>query len=117
MYSFVHVEIPTTNLTAAVTFYGGLFDWKFEKFFGDEYLMIQLADGTEIGGLTKIDSIPFNGKFVNYIAVPDVGAALAKAETLHGKVIQPKSELPEGKGVFAVIQSPDGFCIGVWAQA
>lgn len=117
MYSFVHVEIPTSNLSAAATFYGGLFGWKFQKFYGEDYLMIRLADGTEIGGLTKIDHIPYNGKFVNYVAVPDVDAVLAKLERLGGKLVRAKSELPEGKGVFAVVQSPDGFCIGLWAKA
>ena len=29
MHTFVHVEIPTTDLKKAMSFYGPLFNWRF----------------------------------------------------------------------------------------
>ena len=51
---FVHVEINTTDVGKAKTFYGKLFDWKLEDVpMGTEtYTMIRVGDGIG-GGLMK----------------------------------------------------------------
>ena len=51
---FVHVELNTTDLNKAKTFYGKLFDWTLEDVSapGMEYTMIKPGKGTG-GGMVK----------------------------------------------------------------
>jgi uncharacterized protein len=117
MYTFAHVEIPVSNLKQASTFYGALFHWKFHELFGDDYLLIQTPDGQYIGGLSRVNAIPVVDEFYAYVEVEDVDAALKLSEKLGGQVIRPKTELPEGFGVYGIFQSPDGYRMGVWAKS
>lgn len=116
MHTFAHIELPALDLRKATEFYGPLFNWKFRKFYGDDYYLISTADGALIGGMTKISEIPRISGFYNYVEVEDVDAALRKAERLGGTVSRLKSELPEGMGSYGVILSPDGYPLGVWQK-
>jgi predicted enzyme related to lactoylglutathione lyase len=116
MHTFAHIEIPTLNLDKAMSFYTGLFQWKYQPFFGDDYRLIVTDRGEMIGGLTRVDEIPFLEGFWNYIEVDNVDHALALAQTLGGRVIRPRSELPDNFGVYGVLQSPDGYNFGVWEK-
>jgi len=116
MHTFVHVEIPTTDLKKAMSFYGPLFNWRFEQFYGDDYMMIFTGDGVQVGGLTKIKEVPLLEHHYSYVEVPDVAATMARAESLGGTVIRPLTELPGGLGAYSVIQCPDGHRIGVWSK-
>ena len=52
---FVHVELVTTDVKQAKSFYGSLFDWKLEDVPMDSgmiYTMIRVGEGTG-GGLMK----------------------------------------------------------------
>jgi len=117
MHGFAHVEIPVLNMERAVTFYAPLFGWTLRKFFGDDYLLISDGNGNVIGGLTKVDDIPRISGFYNYVEVEDIDATLAKAERLGGRATRQKTELPENMGYYALIQSPDGYPIGIWSKA
>lgn len=117
MYTFAHVEIPVLNLKQASTFYSALFHWKFREFFGSDYLLVQAPDGSFIGGLSRVDAIPVIDEFYSYVEVGNVDESLSLAERLGGQVIRPKTELPEGFGVYGIFQSPDGYRMGVWAKA
>jgi predicted enzyme related to lactoylglutathione lyase len=116
MYTFAHVEIPALDLRKAASFYGALFQWKFQPFYGDDYLMIYAPDGTEIGGLTRVDDVPYINGFWNYVEVDDVDRIVELAQNLGGKIVRPKGELPDDHGFYAVIQAPDGYNLGVWVK-
>lgn len=116
MYTFAHVEIPTTDLNRAVSFYHALFEWKFDHFYGEDYRMISTSEGVQVGGLTLVKEIPRIVDFYNYVEVKDVETAMVRAERAGGIIIRPKTELPAGHGAYAVIQCPDGYRIGVWAK-
>ncbi len=47
-----------------------------------------------------------------YVAVPDLAACLAKAESLGGKTLVPPTEIP-GMVTFALFQDPEGNPIGL----
>lgn len=117
MFTFAHVEIPVLNLKQAATFYGALFHWQFKQFYGDDYLLFATPDGQYIGGISRVGQIPVIDEFYIYVEVPDVDAALAMAEKLGGQVIRPKTELPEGFGMYGIFQSPDGYRMGVWMKS
>lgn len=116
MNTFAHIEIPTLDLRKATEFYGPLFNWKFRKFYGDDYLMISTSEGNAVGGLTRVSEIPRISGFYNYVEVEDVDAALRKAERLGGTVSRLKSDLPEEMGSYGIILSPDGYSFGVWQK-
>jgi len=116
MYTFAHVELPVLDLRKASAFYGTLFPWKFQPFFGDDYLMIMAPDGREIGGLTRVDDMPYINGFWNYVEVENIDRVLEQTQNMGGKVVRPKSELPGDHGFYAVIQAPDGYNLGVWSK-
>jgi len=117
MYTFAHIELPTLDLRQAADFYGALFQWKFQAFYGDDYLMIHTQDGQEIGGLTRVDGMPYINGFWNYVEVADIEKTLALVQSKGGKIVRPKSELPSNHGFYAVLQAPDGYNLGIWCKS
>lgn len=116
MHTFAHVEFPVLDLRRATAFYAALFQWKFQPFYGNDYLLISTADGIEIGGLTRVDEIPYINGFWNYVEVGNIDKILELAQNHGGKTVRPKSELPGDHGYYAVIQAPDGYNFGVWSK-
>ena len=116
MYTFAHIELPVLDLQRGAEFYGALFGWKYERLFGNDYLMIRTAEGQEIGGLSRVDGIPQILGYWNYIEVPDIEKTAKQAQSLGGKIVQAKTELPNNYGSYAVIQAPDGYNLGIWQK-
>ena len=112
---FVHVELSSTDVGAAKTFYGKLFDWNLEDVaMGPDatYTMIKVGDGTG-GGMMK-QMIPGAPSFwLSYVLVDDIKAATAKAESLGAKVMQGVTEVM-GMGWLSVIVDPTGAALGLW---
>ncbi len=111
---FVHVELMSTNVGKAKTFYGKLFDWKLEDMdMGDmTYTMIKVGEGTG-GGLMK-NPMPNSGSmWVAYVNVDDLKAATAKAKSLVATVIKDQVEVM-GAGSFSIITDPTGAMLGLW---
>jgi uncharacterized protein len=112
---FVHVELSSTDLGKAKTFYKSLFDWKLEdvEMGGDmTYTMIGVGDGTG-GGMMK-QMIPGAPSFwLPYVLVDDIAAATAKAKKLGAKVMKDVTEVMDA-GSFSVIIDPAGAMLGFW---
>jgi predicted enzyme related to lactoylglutathione lyase len=111
---FVHVELSTTDVSKAKTFYAKLFDWKMEdmKMPGGDYTMIGVGDGTG-GGLT-LQSMPgAPSMWMAYVLVEDMEQSVTKVRALGGTVVQDTTEIP-GMGWFAVIVDPTGAMLGLW---
>jgi uncharacterized protein len=111
---FVHVELMTTDVGKAKTFYGKMFDWALEDMPMPDmtYTMIRVGEGTG-GGLTK-NPIPGSpSMFVPYILVEDVEAAKSKAVSLGATVMKDVTEIPDA-GSFVIIADPTGAMIGLW---
>lgn len=117
MPTIVHFEIATDNLGRAKKFYGDLFGWTFEKFEGPmEYEMITTTNGkgekAPIGGGIMKRQQPQQG-ITNYIDVPSVDQYAAKIQKLGGKVIMPKSPVPN-MGYFAICLDTENNTFGIW---
>ena len=85
---FVHVELNTTDVLKAKSFYGQLFDWILEDVpMGElDYTMIKVGKGTG-GGMMK-QLIPGAGSaWLPYVEVADIKASTKKAKDLGGKVM------------------------------
>jgi predicted enzyme related to lactoylglutathione lyase len=111
---FVHVELMSTDVAKAKTFYGKLFDWKLDDMdMGDmTYTMIKVGEGTG-GGLMKNPMPNAPSMWVAYVNVDDVNAATAKAKILGAKVVKDIQEI-KGAGAFSIITDPTGAMLGLW---
>jgi len=111
---FVHVELSTTDVPAAKSFYGKLFDWKLEDvpMPGGSYTLIQVGTGTG-GGLMQqmIPGAP--SAWLAYVEVDDIAAATKKAQSLGAKVMKDVTEVM-GAGWLSVIVDPTGAALGLW---
>lgn len=114
---FVHIELNTTDVGKAKTFYGALFDWKLEDMPGSDgaYTMIQVGEGTG-GGLMKHPVPNAPSTWLAYVLVSDVNASTAKAKALGATVLKDVTEVP-GAGRFSVIADPTGAALGLWQSS
>ena len=111
---FVHVELMTTDVGKAKSFYGKLFNWKLEDMpIGDmTYTMIRVGEGTG-GGLMKNPMPGAPSSWLAYVLVDDLKAATDKARSLGATVMKDVTEV-EGAGSFSLITDPTGAMLGLW---
>jgi predicted enzyme related to lactoylglutathione lyase len=111
---FVHVELNTTDVAKAKTFYSALFDWKLEDVPMDSgtYTMISVGDGTG-GGMMKHPMPGAPSMWLPYVLVDDVKAATGKVKSLGGTVVKEMTEVM-GMGWLAIIVDPTGAMLGLW---
>ncbi|HYP57241.1 MAG TPA: VOC family protein [Beijerinckia sp.] len=109
---FVHVELLTTDLAKAKSFYGELFDWRLEEVMQGAYTLIHVGEGTGGGMMTH----PMPGApsaWFAYVGVDDVAAATEKAKSLGATVLKEVTEVPEA-GWFSIITDPTSAVLGLW---
>jgi len=113
-HSIVHVEIPAFDPGKADTFYADLFNWKIQVDQSFDYHMFQPDPGPG-GGFVKVgEQPPYKpGEVLIYVSTDDIDATLAKAESLGGKTLVPKTEIPH-TGWFAFFSDPTGNRIGLF---
>lgn len=113
---FVHVELMSTDVDKAKSFFGKLFDWTLEDMpIGDmTYTMIRVGEGTG-GGMMKNPIPNAPSMWVAYVLVDDLAAASAKVKSLGGKIMKDITEVP-GAGSFVIITDPTGAMLGLWQQ-
>jgi predicted enzyme related to lactoylglutathione lyase len=111
---FVHVELATTDVGKAKTFYGKLFDWKLEDvpMGNGTYTMIKAGEGPG-GGLMKSPKRGAPSMWLAYILVDDVKAATAKARSLGATIVNEVTEVM-GIGWHSIIVDPTGAPLGLW---
>ena len=111
---FVHVELNTTDVAKAKSFFGKLFDWKMEDIpmEGGSYTLIQVGEGTG-GGLMKHPMPGAPSMWLAYVMVDDIDAATKKVKALGGTVMKDKTEVT-GMGWLAIIVDPTGAHLGLW---
>ena len=111
---FVHVELNTSDVAKAKSFYGNLFDWKMEDMAmdGGTYTLIRVGEGTG-GGLMQHPMPGAPSMWLSYVLVQDIDAATKKVKALGGTVMKDKTEVPD-MGWFAIIVDPTGAMLGLW---
>jgi uncharacterized protein len=123
MADISHFMIPADDVDRAKAFYSALLNWKIE-------LPAQTMDDGGIaamqyhdiragkprpgalnsGGLYKRH---LNEPILNFVEVDDLDGALAKVESLGGKITMPAIDIP-GVGRTAMILDSEGNGIGLW---
>ncbi len=116
-HPIVHLEIPAKKAGEAGKFYGDLFGWKIEADPTYNYVQFQ-AEGGPGGGFVEVGGggAPIQYKpdsLLVYVSTDDIDATLAKVESLGGKTVLPKTEIPQ-MGWWAVFSDPTGNRIGLF---
>jgi uncharacterized protein len=115
---FVHVELNTTDLAKAKSFYSQLFKWDLEDVPmgpGNTYTMIKPGQGTG-GGMLKHPVPGAPSAWLAYVDVDDIQASTAKAKALGATVMQDVTEVM-GMGWMSVLIDPTGAAIALWKPA
>ena len=112
-HPIVHVEFSAEDREAAGKFYQELFDWKVQQMAEMNYATFDT--GSIGGGLNPVQENFPAGTVTVYVHTDDITATLAKAESLGGKILTPKSEIP-GVGWFGFFADPTGNEIGLLTQ-
>ena len=122
----IHFEIIGTNPEGLRAYYGDLFGWEFDTSSPvsdavsepENYGFVQpspTSDGVGIPGGVG-GGAGYRGRAIFYVGVPDVEAALQKAESLGGTRKMGPDQAPNGL-VVGQFTDPEGNLIGVAGTA
>ena len=107
-----HVEIPADNLGALQKFYGGVFEWDFDKVPGvTEYYGIRHGDEKPTAGMMPRQDPGQTPTF--YVCVESVQAALDRAKDEGATVIVPRTAVKD-MGWYAIALDPQKNLFGLW---
>jgi uncharacterized protein len=113
----VHFEVIGTDGEKLQSYYAELFGWEIDANNPMRYGTVQRegnvnAEGVGIGGGVGVGPEGYAGHVTFYVEVPDVEAALAKAESLGGTRMMGPDEVMEGL-VVGLFTDPEGHVVGV----
>jgi predicted enzyme related to lactoylglutathione lyase len=113
----VHFEIIGKDPEKLRSYYSDLFGWEINSDNPMNYGIVPRdgntsADGAGIGGGIGGGPEGYSGHVTFYIAVPDVEAALAKAESLGGSRMMGPDKVMEGVEI-GLFNDPEGHVVGV----
>lgn len=115
---FSWVDLSSTDIDAAKTFYSGLFGWEAVDMptdMGPPYTMFRI-DGKSVAGAGPMPPGMPEGMpsyWTSYVNSKDVDAAVARATAAGGTVTMPPMDVMQ-EGRMAIIAAPDGSALGVW---
>ncbi len=111
-HPIVHIEFSSKDLKATGKFYENLFGWKITDAPEYNYATFE-AEGGPGGGFNPITNQNPAGTVLVYVNTDDIEASLAKAVSLGGKIILPKTEI-SNLGWFGIFQDPNGNSVGLY---
>jgi predicted enzyme related to lactoylglutathione lyase len=115
----VHFEVIGKDGEKMRNYYSELFGWDFGDTVGPtNYAVLQRdgntnADGVGIGGGIGTAPEGYDGHVTFYVEVPDVEAALAKAESLGWTRMMGPNKMPEVDIEIGLFTDPEGHVIGL----
>lgn len=114
MARVTHFDISAEKPEKLIPFYEKIFNWKFDKWAGDEmdYWMITTGPEDEQGingGLAKREK---DNYVVNTIEVKNIDKAIKQIKDLGGKILMDKSPIP-GVGWYANFEDPEHNILGL----
>jgi uncharacterized protein len=113
----VHFEVIGKDGDKLRSYYSELFGWDIDANNPMGYGVIQRdgntnADGAGIGGGVGTGPEGYDGHVTFYVEVPDVEAALSKAESLGGGRMMGPDKVMEGVEI-GLFTDPEGHVVGV----
>ena len=117
----VHFEIIGRDPDKLRSYYSDLFGWEIDSDNPMNYGMVQRdanvnPDGIGIGGGIGPGPEGYSGHVTFYVEVPDVEAALARAESLGGSRMMGPEKPMEGVEI-GLFNDPEGHTVGVVKSA
>jgi predicted enzyme related to lactoylglutathione lyase len=115
----VHFEVVGKDGEKLRSYYSDLFGWEFSDVMGPtNYAVLPRegntnADGVGIGGGVGTGPQGYEGHVTFYVEVPDVEAALAKAESLGGTRMMGPDKIPDANIEIALFTDPEGHVVGL----
>ena len=115
----VHFEIIGNDSEKLQSYYGELFGWDFDpspSVTGMKYGLVErntTSDGVGIPGAVGGGMEGYEGHLTFYVAVPDVEAALQKAESLGGTRKMGPDQIPGTDIDIGHFTDPEGYLIGL----
>lgn len=112
----VHIEIPSKDAKKNSKFYADLFGWELTVFEQLNYVMFNSGENSPGGGFPPLADFNKTDRMMIYVNSDDIDADLKKVESLGGKKVTDKTEIP-GQGWFAVITDPEGNTLALYTYA
>jgi predicted enzyme related to lactoylglutathione lyase len=117
----VHFEVIGSDAEKLQSYYSELFGWEIDADNPMRYGIVPRdvnvnAEGVGIGGGIGPGPEGYPGHVTFYVEVPDVEAALAKAESLGGSRMMGPEQVAEGVEV-GLFTDPEGHVVGVVKSA
>jgi uncharacterized protein len=115
----IHFEVIGADGDKLRSYYSQLFGWEFGDPIGPTNYAVTPRNANEngnaagIGGGVGTAPEGYGGHVTFYVQVPDVGAALDKAESLGGTRMMGPDEIPEVGITLGLFTDPEGHVIGV----
>jgi uncharacterized protein len=112
----VHFEVIGKDPEALQSFYSDLCGWEIDSDNPMNYGVVQREtnvndDGVGIGGGVGAGPEGYDGHVTFYIEVPDVEAALARAESLGGSRVMGPDKVTDGVEI-GLFNDPEGHTVG-----
>ena len=113
----VHFEVIGKDAERLRAYYSDLFGWEIDSDNPVNYGIVQRdgntnAAGVGIGGGIGAAPEGYSGHVTFYVEVPDVEAALARAESLGGSRMMGPEKVMEGVEI-GLFNDPEGHTVGV----
>ena len=118
----VHVEFPVKDPQEASKFYSELFGWELMTFPGTGYVMFQVQGGPTGAFVPEGPAAPGSpfkykaGELLAYIASDDIEADLPKIEAKGGKIVLPKTEIPN-TGWYGIFRDTSGNLVALFTPS
>ena len=112
-------EIPVTDLDRAQRFYEALLARPLQRmnFGGSDMVFVSFSPEGIGGALILGQNKPsLDGTTIYLNASPVIADVIARVAEAGGKVLTPRTELPENMGFFAVIADSEGNRVGLHAD-
>jgi predicted enzyme related to lactoylglutathione lyase len=106
----VHFEIGSRDSGKAAEFYTSMFGWSTQAMGPATMIQTGSKEGIQ-GHISMLGHEPFHYT-IFYVQVESIEDSLLKAESLGGKTVVPKVDIPMGS--FAWFADPDGNTVGLW---
>jgi len=107
-------NIPAKDVQKSKEFYQEVFNWKFSQ--DPKFPDMEFIDtgSNPMGGISKVQpEQPL--EMSSHFHVHDVDAVIAKVSEAGGRVIMPKTPIPE-MGHFAMVMDPQGVVFGIYEE-
>jgi len=120
--SFCWSELVTSDVDAALVFYGTLFGWEPEESdLGDASRYVRCTlNGRYVAAIVQMSeeecTFQVHPYWVSYVRTSDVAGALDKVEGLGGTRFEGPIEVP-GAGTLGTVEDPDGARLCLWQPA